>query len=211
MRGGASDPRVKDQAGNALAANVSWSFTTAAPPSCPCSIWSGVRLAGRRVRYGHFGSVELGVKFRSDVNGFISGIRFYKGPANTGTHVGTLWSAAGAALAQATFVNETASGWQQVLFATPVAGDRQHGRMSPRTHAPSGGYSVDRRPVHHRRRRQRRAACVEHFAGRGGNGVYAYAPGSAFPASNFQATNYWVDVVFDTTAGGTTDTTSIRP
>jgi Bacterial Ig-like domain len=28
VRGGATDPRVKDLAGNALAANVSWSFTT---------------------------------------------------------------------------------------------------------------------------------------------------------------------------------------
>ena len=33
-------------------------------------------------------SVELGVKFRSDVGGSITGIRFYKGTANTGTHVG---------------------------------------------------------------------------------------------------------------------------
>jgi hypothetical protein len=34
VRGGATDPRVKDAAGNALAATVTWSFTTAAvPPS----------------------------------------------------------------------------------------------------------------------------------------------------------------------------------
>ncbi len=43
LRGGTTDPRIKDVAGNALAANVVWSFTTAAappPPSCPCSAWS---------------------------------------------------------------------------------------------------------------------------------------------------------------------------
>jgi hypothetical protein len=33
VRGGAVDPRVKDVAGNALASNYTWSFTTAAPPS----------------------------------------------------------------------------------------------------------------------------------------------------------------------------------
>jgi hypothetical protein len=36
----------------------------------------------------------------------------------------------------------------------------------------------------------------------GGNGVYRYGA-SAFPSSTFQATNYWVDVVFDTTATDT--------
>ena len=40
-------------------------------------------------------SVELGTKFRSDINGFITGVRFYKAAANTGTHTGTLWSSTG--------------------------------------------------------------------------------------------------------------------
>ena len=43
LRGGATDPRIKDVAGNALAADVVWTFTTAAPGSCPCSLWG---LAG---------------------------------------------------------------------------------------------------------------------------------------------------------------------
>src|SRR5258708_6935497 len=38
------------------------------------------------------GAGEFGVKFRSTVNGSITGIRFYKGSANTGTHIGHLWS-----------------------------------------------------------------------------------------------------------------------
>ena len=37
-------------------------------------------------------AVELGVKFKSDIDGFITGVRFYKGAANTGTHVGNLWT-----------------------------------------------------------------------------------------------------------------------
>ena len=35
--------------------------------------------------------------------------------------MGTLWDSTGQALASATFTNETASGWQQVNFAAPVA------------------------------------------------------------------------------------------
>src|SRR5712672_4813301 len=35
--------------------------------------------------------VELGVTFKSDISGYISGIRFHKSAANTGTHIGNLW------------------------------------------------------------------------------------------------------------------------
>ncbi|WP_152970858.1 DUF4082 domain-containing protein, partial [Rhizobium ecuadorense] len=39
---------------------------------------------------------------------------------DTGTHVGSLWTASGQVLAQATFINETASGWQTVSFTQPI-------------------------------------------------------------------------------------------
>jgi hypothetical protein len=35
VKGGATDPRVKDLAGNSLASDHSWTFTTAAPPPPP--------------------------------------------------------------------------------------------------------------------------------------------------------------------------------
>ena len=38
---------------------------------------------------GDTDSVVLGVKFRADVAGTITGIRFYKAAGNTGTHVGS--------------------------------------------------------------------------------------------------------------------------
>ena len=60
------------------------------------------------------------MKFRSQVNGYVTGVRFYKGTDNVGPHVGHLWSSTGTQLAQATFTNETASGWQRVTFASPV-------------------------------------------------------------------------------------------
>ena len=34
---------------------------------------------------------SVGVKFRADVNGTITGIRYYKSATNTGTHTGHLW------------------------------------------------------------------------------------------------------------------------
>jgi hypothetical protein len=88
--------------------------------SCPCTIWSA-SAAPVNPAENDPGAVEVGVKIRSDVNGFITGVRFYKGTANTGTHIANLWTTSGTRLATATFTNETATGWQQVTFASPVA------------------------------------------------------------------------------------------
>ncbi|MEO8062817.1 MAG: DUF4082 domain-containing protein [Pseudomonadota bacterium] len=205
VRGGGSDPRVKDMSGNAMAANATWSFTTASAPTCPCTIFSATDTPAI-ASDSDVTSVELGLKFTSDVNGFIKGIRFYKGASNTGVHVGTLWSSTGTALAQATFATETASGWQQVLFTTAVPVSAGVTYVAS-YHAPAGGYSatsgqftsagVDNGALH-----------ALSTAAAGGNGVYTYAPGSVFPSSTWQGTNYWVDVVFDTTSGGVADTTA---
>ena len=118
-RGGAADPRVKDVAGNALAANYVVGFTTASN-GCPCSIWPASAVPAV-LADSDTSAVELGVKFRADASGVINGVRFYKSSTNTGTHVGHLWTVAGQLLASVTFTGETASGWQQATFATPVA------------------------------------------------------------------------------------------
>src|SRR5262249_1960426 len=65
--------------------------------------------------------IEVGVRFKSDSAGYIKGIRFYKGSSNVGPHTGKLWTTAGTLLASAAFSGETASGWQEMRFATPVA------------------------------------------------------------------------------------------
>ena len=62
--------------------------------SCPCSIW-GANVTPSVIDENDSQSVELGVKFTSDVAGTITGIRFYKSAANKGTHIGNLWTASG--------------------------------------------------------------------------------------------------------------------
>jgi hypothetical protein len=141
-------------------------------------------------------AVELGVKFRSDVNGKITGIRFYKAAANTGTHVGNLWSTNGTKLGSITFSNETASGWQQMLLASPVAITSNTVYVAS-YHCTVGHYSeddnyflskgVNNPPLH---------ALTNGVSG--GNGAYAYGASSAFPSSTYNSANYWVDVVFTT-------------
>ena len=104
-----------DASGNFYWADVVF---TAGSGSTGTTIWSSSAVP----QHPLFSSaaVTLGVKFRSDVGGTISGIRFYKGAGNNGTHTGLLYSSSGALLAQGTFTVETSSGWQQVNFAAPV-------------------------------------------------------------------------------------------
>ncbi len=76
------------------------------------------------------------------MRGTITGVRFYKAATNTGTHVGSLWSRPASCSRQATFTNETASGWQQVSFSTPVTITGGTTYVAG-YFAPSGHYSAD--------------------------------------------------------------------
>ncbi|GAA3723012.1 hypothetical protein GCM10022399_44240 [Terrabacter ginsenosidimutans] len=191
----------KVSATNAIGTGPDSTFSNTVTPTVvtgctACTIWATTATpANPSIADGS--GVELGVKFKSDVNGQITGIRFYKGTGNTGTHTGTLWTSTGTKLASATFTNETASGWQEVDFATPVA--ITAGTVYVASYfAPVGHYAgdnstfatagVDNPPLH---------ALQDGVSG--GNGTYAYGGSSTFPNNTFQASNYWVDVVF---AGG---------
>jgi hypothetical protein len=134
---------------------------------------------------GDASAVTVGTKFTADTSGTITGIRFYKASTNTGTHVGSLWSADGTLLAQATFNGESASGWQTLVFSSPVA--ITAGTTYVASYSTTVGYyavdlnalasGVNNAPLH-----------VP-----SGGGLYLY--GSGFP-SNSVSHNYWVDVIF---------------
>ncbi len=91
--------------------------------------------------------IALGVKFRSTQNGFITGVRYYKGAGTTGTHIGQLWSSSGTLLAQTTYTNETASGWQQALFSSPVAITAGVTYIAS-YHSPSGDFAASSGTLH---------------------------------------------------------------
>ena len=187
---------VSSYFGQAMGADYSWTFTTGSAPAtgnCPCSIWASTATPSL-ADSGDGGGIEVGVKFTVDFNGYVTGVRFYKSAANTGTHIGNLWTLSGAKLATVTFTNESGSGWQQGNFSTPVsvvAGTT----YVVSYYAPNGHYSynsnffasagVDNPPVH---------ALAN--GGSGGDGVYNYASASTFPSSTYGAANYWVDLVY---------------
>ena len=166
---------------------------TLLPPGSALSIWNS-SATPNSIDSNDTGAVELGVKFRSDVAGLVTGVRFYKSAANTGTHTGHLWTSTGTSLGSVTFTNETASGWQQAKFAAPIPINANTTYVVS-YFAPKGHYSdnvgffasagVDSPPLH------ALANGVD-----GANGVYKYGSTSSFPNLSWSTTNYWVDVVF---------------
>jgi len=184
--------RATDDSGNIETPSAGNTVTVAAH-DCPCDGWNSTATPVE-VDSGDGGSIEVGVKFRADYSGFITGIRFYKSSANTGTHIGNLWTTSGTLLASATFSNESASGWQQVSFGTPVAITANTVYVAS-YFAPNGHYSADANffafqgldnpPIH-----------LLQNGVSGGDGVYNYGSASLFPSSTYNSTNYWVDVVY---------------
>lgn len=149
--------------------------------------------------------IEVGLKFRSDVVGYVTGVRFFKYAGATGTHIGRLWAMDGSKLAEVTFTGETDSGWQEATFPAPIAieadttyiisyyvadgnrrfSDSQYYFDNPET-------TKDNPPLH---------ALADGVDGP--NGVFSES--DAFFDQSFRASNYWVDLIFD--PGATPDTT----
>ena len=186
--------RAVDDSGNIGAPSAARTVSV----SCPCSIFRRETPASPDSEDGS--SVELGVKFRSDVAGQINGIRFYKAATNTGTHVGSLWTSSGTLLAQATFTGESSSGWQQVNFPSPVA-------IQPNTtyvagyFAPNGHYSADgvrdQPTARGRARHPRQPAPARPARQRERQRALPVHPAPAPSRTNtYQSENYWVDVPF---------------
>jgi hypothetical protein len=179
--------------GTPMTGPFSWTFTTAGT-QCPCSIFPNSATPSV-VSANDPGPVNLGVQFTSSVNGFIAGIRFYKGPNNTGTHIGSLWTSTGTLLGQVTFSNESASGWQVAYFSSPIAVTAGTTYVASYL-APAGGYSYDSAAFASSGVTSGPLTAPQSSAVTNGNGLYFYSAAAAFPTSSYNATNYWVDVVF---------------
>ena len=135
------------------------------------------------------GAVELGVKFKSGIDGEVSSLYFYKGPQNDGPHIGKLWTTSGDVLVSVAFGSETAQGWQRVDLDRPLqigAGETYIASY----HAPEGHFSVD-----------------EGFFNQpavngpltGITSLYAYGGPGSFPVSTYNSRNYWVDLTLEAT------------
>ena len=148
----------------------------------------------------HQGSVghEVGMRFRANSPGKITGLRFYKTAGNSGTHIGELYSNTGTRLAQATFTNETATGWQTVLFSSPVA------IVANTTYVASyfsslGNYVEDNGYFATTGVTNGNLTALKDGVD-GCNAPYLYTAAPAFPTACYKSANYWVDVIYSATA-----------
>ncbi|MEU8136753.1 DUF4082 domain-containing protein [Streptodolium elevatio] len=183
----------------ALAAVAALLFTLFSPlsaqaaPCNPCSLFGttnpGIGPDSEAI------SVELGVRFTPKVNGRVLGVKFWKDPANTGVHKGYLWNTTTGTATQVTFANETASGWQTQMFAAPV--DVTAGTTYIASYlAPNGRYTATTGFFNQVFDSEQLTAPAS--GGGQGNGVYqAGAGGTVMPNNSWNASNYWVDPVFE--------------
>ncbi len=159
--------------------------------AAPVSIWIDSDVPAV-VDSGDPNALELGVKFKSDVSGAVTGIKFYKAEANTGVHLGHLWSNTGEVLAEVKFACETKSGWQAMPLDQPI-------RINAETVytvsylAPAGHYSYNR-PYFGEAKYNGHLHALQN-GDSGPNGVYNH-PGTGFPTASYQSSNYWIDLVF---------------
>jgi hypothetical protein len=150
-----------------------------------------------RVDSGDPSAIVLGVRIFSDVPGKVLGCSFYKAPANTGVHVVSLWDSAGKLLASQAATGETASGKQSVVFATPVAVAANQVFICG-YFAPNGHYSHDLNVF-----TVQKDVPPLHVPASGG--VYMFGTQmTAWPIHAWEASNYWVDVLFAPSTGSST-------
>ena len=86
--------RAADDSGNLELAPASVTVNI----GCPCGMF-GPSVPPELLDAGDINAVEVGVRFKADLDGTITGVRFYKSALNTGTHIGNLWTANGTLLA----------------------------------------------------------------------------------------------------------------
>jgi hypothetical protein len=174
-----------------LPSPISWSFTTVVGPFslfaaslAPVSTHNPVQDG--RAGKGPF-SYEMGVKVQVLSALQLTAIRFYKDAAETGTHIGRVWSSSGQVLGQTTFTGESASGWQQQSLGTPLA--LQPGQVYVVSVGLNAFFDLTQLGL----QAQITSGALQSVAD-GKNGVFGSAAG-VFPTSTYKSSNYFVDLV----------------
>lgn len=135
---------------------------------------------------------ELGMRFRPNVSGTVTGAEVYKAAHRTDVTPtsASLWDRRGRRLATVDIPAKHGAGWIAVEFRRPVqvvAGQR----YTVSVFAPRGHYAVTKRGF---RTSVRNEALIA--PGRR-NGVHRRAASSTYPTRTARATNFWVDVIFE--------------
>ena len=193
--------RAIDDSANFSAAGASVAVTVGGP----YSVFGGTVPATPATDDGS--SAELGLRFSAEVDGFVTGVRFYKGSGNGGQHTGSLWNAQGTRLASVVFAGETATGWQTALFSDPVpvvAGQQYTVSYT----APQGRYAYEEWYWPYK---ARATAPLHAPAATGTNAAGVYGIPGTRPTTTYRDANYFVDVTFEAAQDSPVRLTSQSP
>ena len=164
--------------------------------TCPCTFWQPDVPNLENVAVNDPQAVEVGLKFRPDRDGFVTGLFFYHyssdtgpmgAPDNPGPFLGHLWSADGQLLAEAS-LDSSDDYIPRITFAQPVP--VQAGQTYVVSYFTQSGVY---------------AQTVGFFTGPiiqppfeadADAGVFIY--GGGFPTNTWQSANYWVGPIFST-------------
>jgi Domain of unknown function (DUF4082) len=171
------------------------------PPPPPPPVLDSVNIFGNQAPAGItendsttggiFG-IELGVKFRSTVNGKVEAIRFYKTPGNNGAHTAQLYTGDGTILASQVWLTETDSGWQTLFLSAPIPINANTTYIAA-YFSSLGNYISSANGLKTAVTNGVLTALADSTDGL--NGVYKYTNQPSKPDSSNKSNNYWVDVI----------------
>jgi hypothetical protein len=135
-------------------------------------------------------AVTLGVKFTSTQAGKITGMRFYRGQGNSHGYTVALYDRYGKQLALASLAQDTCTVpcWEQVSFLAPVS-INANTRYVAAYYTSNGAYADDQSGLLSNVTKPPLTALAN-------GGVYSYGSGIALPTHTWNASNYYVDVMF---------------
>jgi hypothetical protein len=145
---------------------------------------------------GSKNAVMLGIKFWSSQSGTISAIRFYRAVTNSSGYVVELYTAGGTVLASTRLSQDTCSVpcWEVANFngPIPISANTTYvaAYYSSVGYGASDAYALSNGVASG-------SLTAPASSAVGGNGVYQHK--NAFPTSSYQASNYFVDVLFTPT------------
>ena len=185
---------------NLLKAHPANAFT-----ACPCTLFgSSTPTYGK---YNDNATYTLGERFKPNEDGYIAGVKFYKDASMATAHTGSLWGPTGTLLASGTYQNETGSGWQSLIFASPVNVTANTtytvSYTTPSAYIATGSYftttPVDNSTL------TTLATNQSDDAGHTGNGVFGLG-NNIYPTNSGNGSNYWADVIYFRQSDATTPT-----
>jgi hypothetical protein len=147
-------------------------------------------------------SVTLGVQFRSTQAGHINGVRFYRAARSSSGYTAAIFD--GSSRARLAIKSVTAEPctsmpcWEELDFSAPLSIAANKTYIA--TYFVKGGNYADDQNGLANQVTSGPLVAIANGQAAGGNGVYHYGTSLAVPDSTYQASNYFVDVAFITSA-----------